>query len=84
MHNTSYCDVVSHQGMWRTTVEWLTPAMMIPTSRGPSGYGGTTVCKSELIRAPRFLPFFVIHLRWARITVAGVNPRARLVSGEGI
>jgi hypothetical protein len=37
----SYCDVVIHQGTWRMTVERLTPAMMIPTSRGPSGYGGT-------------------------------------------
>jgi hypothetical protein len=80
----SYCDVVIHQGMWRTTVERLTPTMMIPTSRGPSGYDITTVSKSELIRAPRFLPFFVIHLRWARITAAGANPSARLVGGEVI
>jgi hypothetical protein len=38
--NTSYCDVVRHQGTWHMIVERLTPARMIPTSRGPSGYGG--------------------------------------------
>jgi hypothetical protein len=65
---TSYYDVVRHQGTWRTTVERLTPVMMILTNRGSSGYGGTTMSKPELIRASRFLPFFVIHLRLARIT----------------
>jgi hypothetical protein len=38
--NTSYCDMVRHQGTWCTIVERLTPARMIQTSRDPSGYGG--------------------------------------------
>ena len=38
--NTSYRDVVRHQGTWCMIVERLTPARMIPTSRGPCGYGG--------------------------------------------
>jgi hypothetical protein len=80
--NTSYCDVVRHQGMWRTIVEGLTPARMIPTSRGSSGYGGTTVSELELIRAPRFLLFSVNHLRCARITAAGANLGAQLTGGE--
>jgi hypothetical protein len=80
--NTSYCDVVRHQGTWRTIVQRLTPARMIPTSRGSSGYGGTTVSELELIRASRFLLFSVIHLRCAWITAAGTNPGAQLTGGE--
>jgi hypothetical protein len=82
MHNTSYCDVVRHQGTWRTIVERLTPARMISTSHGPSGYGGHNGERARVIRAPRFLPFFVIHLRWAWITAAGANPGAWLIGGE--
>jgi hypothetical protein len=40
------------------------------------------VSEPELIRAPRFLPFYVINLRWARITAAGANPGAWLTGGE--
>jgi hypothetical protein len=36
--NTSYCNVVRHQGMWRTIVVRLMPVRMILTSRGSSGY----------------------------------------------
>jgi hypothetical protein len=52
--NTSCYDVVRHQGTWHTIVERLTPARMIPTSCGPSGYSGTTVSEPELIRAQDF------------------------------
>jgi hypothetical protein len=77
MRNPSYGDVVRHRSTWHMIFERLTSAMMIPTSRGSSGYGGTTVSKSELIRAPIFLPFFVIHLCWAWITTVGANPSTR-------
>jgi hypothetical protein len=82
MHNTSYCDVVRHQGTWRTIVERLTPVRMIPTSRGSSGYGGTTVSELELIRVPRFLLLSIIHLRWARITAASANLGAWLTGDD--
>jgi hypothetical protein len=82
MYNTSYYDMVRHQGTWCTIVERLMPARMIPTSRGLSGYGGTAVSELELIRVPRFLVLSVIHLRWARITAAGANPGAQLTGGE--
>jgi hypothetical protein len=40
------------------------------------------VSEPELILAPRFLLLVVIHLHWARIIAAGMNPGARLTGGE--
>jgi hypothetical protein len=58
MCNPSYCDVVRHQGTWRTIVEQLTPMRMIPTSYGSSGYGGR---KGERVRANPSAKIFTLH-----------------------
>jgi hypothetical protein len=58
MCNLSYCDVVRHQGTWRTIVERLTPVKMIPISCGSSGYGGR---KGERARANPSVKIFTLR-----------------------
>jgi hypothetical protein len=74
--NTSYYDVVRHQGTWRKIVEWLTPARMIPTSRGPSGYDGHN---GERVRANPSAKIFTL-LRYP--STLGTNHRGWRESGH--
>jgi hypothetical protein len=74
--NTSYCDVVRHQDTWRMIVERLTPARMIPTSCGPSGYGGHN---GERARANPSAKIFTL-LRYQ--SALGTNHRGWCESGR--
>jgi hypothetical protein len=50
----------------------------IRSGRDSGGYGGRSrIVAGVHPRCDISYPFAVIHLRWARITVAGMNPGAR-------
>jgi hypothetical protein len=53
---TSYCDVVEHQGTWRTVDRRPTPARTTLPDRSPSGYDEHTVDRVWAYPVPRFLP----------------------------
>jgi hypothetical protein len=75
MCNSSYCDVVRHQGTWHTIIERLMPARMIPTSCGSSGYDG---CKGERVQANPSAKIFTLH-RYP--SALGTNHRGGRESG---
>jgi hypothetical protein len=82
MCNTSYCNVVRHQGMWHTIVERLMPARMILTSRGSNGYGGHSCERARANPSAKIFTPLRYPLALGTITAAGANPGARLTGSE--
>jgi hypothetical protein len=78
MCNPSYCNVGRHQGTWRTIIERLTPARMIPTSYGSSGYDGRN---GERARANPSAKIFTLR-RYP--SALGTNHRGGRKSGRTI